>query len=333
MPETIDERIERRKYLKYVGATAIGVAIGYLGGLKYPVKPSTKTFTQTVTETQFETVTERITETVKLASLTGRLFFDYNGDGIQDKNEPAVSKARVYLTDSFGKLIAEAVTDSSGDYKIEDVPSGIYRLNIEADKKFRHMCTSREEVRAVKDGYEVELTSRENNFNIGLMEGYLTLPFAKGTIETSKRMYPDEDPDPHYTAFRDWKGGKDTSNSHPGTDFFVAPNTKIRAAAPGKVMYIDWTKGNSAVQVLHFDGRWTSYAHLGTVEIEYSRGKNPIVRGAVIGTPSTNIKVVKRVHLHFGFSDKKGYIDPYRDLLNPSAISWWTKDNDPQYPF
>jgi murein DD-endopeptidase MepM/ murein hydrolase activator NlpD len=158
------------------------------------------------------------------------------------------------------------------------------------------------------------------------MEGYLTLPFAKGTIETSKRIYPDEDPDPHYTAFRDWKGGKDTYNSHSGTDFYAPPGTKVRAAAPGKVMYIDWTKDNAAVSVLHFDGRWTTYAHLGTVEIEYSRGKNPIIRGAVIGTSA-------RRDFHFGFSDKKGYIDPYRDLLNPSAISWWTKDNDPQYPF
>jgi murein DD-endopeptidase MepM/ murein hydrolase activator NlpD len=46
-------------------------------------------------------------------------------------------------------------------------------------------------------------------------------------------------------------------------------------------------------------------------------------------------------HLHFqlnnpGPIDINNYsyipIDPYRDKTNPLAVSYWTKDNDPQYP-
>jgi len=266
MPETIDERIERRKYLKYVGAAAIGVAIGYLGGLKYPVEPSAKTFTQTVTETQFETVTERITETVKLASLTGRLFFDYNGDGIQDKNEPAVSKARVYLTDNSGKLIAEAFTDSSGDYKLEDVPSGIYRLNIEADKKFRYMCRSVEEFRAVNEGYDV-LLNESKRINIGLTEGVLTLPFPK-SVQINVADYFDHDPG----IDRMWWNGKRLSGSgghtppwtHPEIDYLMPKGTEVKAAINGKIVGINTSHGE-VYWISLFNERYnygTSYLHI-----------------------------------------------------------------------
>jgi murein DD-endopeptidase MepM/ murein hydrolase activator NlpD len=328
MPESIDDRIEkrigRRVYLKYVGAGFIGVGVGY--GLGYFTTRLIKSSIKTITKTQI--ITERITETttVKLSSLTGRVFFDYNGDGVQDKNEPVIAKARVYLKDNADKVIAEAFTDSSGDYKLEDIPFGSYKLYVEADKKFRHMCTSREEVEAIKDGYDIELTSREVKVNIGLMEGYLTLPFAKGTNVT-KIVYPDEDPNPGDNDFRDWKGGKESYNLNSGTDFYVARGTKILAAAPGKVMRAESIKRpdgtfDCSVNIEHFDGKWTEYTHLNKIEVEH-----PVKRGSLIGYIFTSS------YLHFGFSDKDGYISPYRDLLNPSAISWWTKDNDPQYPF
>ena len=53
----------------------------------------------------------------QLASLEGRLFFDYNGNGIQDPEEPAVPNAKLSLV---GPVKFEALTDSAGDYKIED---------------------------------------------------------------------------------------------------------------------------------------------------------------------------------------------------------------------
>jgi hypothetical protein len=41
----------------------------------------------TLTKTQ--TINETVAETVRLASLHGRLFFDYNGNAVQDGEEPA----------------------------------------------------------------------------------------------------------------------------------------------------------------------------------------------------------------------------------------------------
>ncbi len=57
------------------------------------------------------------TSSAQLAFLEGRLFFDYNGNGIQDPGEPAVPNAKLSLV---GPLKFEALTDSAGDYKIED---------------------------------------------------------------------------------------------------------------------------------------------------------------------------------------------------------------------
>ncbi|MCM8798040.1 MAG: carboxypeptidase-like regulatory domain-containing protein, partial [Candidatus Omnitrophica bacterium] len=114
------------------------------------------------------------------------------------REEPAISKAKVYLKDNTGKVIAEAITDSSGDYKLEDVPAGSYRLYVEADKKFRYMCRSREEFRAVKEGYDV-LLEESSKMDIGLMEGFLTSPFYKN--RSTFVSYVDLDPT---KGIRDW---------------------------------------------------------------------------------------------------------------------------------
>ena len=47
----------------------------------------------------------------------GKLFFDYNANGIQNAGEPAVAGASVQLKDNAGSVIAGTLTDSSGDYK------------------------------------------------------------------------------------------------------------------------------------------------------------------------------------------------------------------------
>jgi predicted lipoprotein with Yx(FWY)xxD motif len=64
-----------------------------------------------------ETVSSTATKTAVLASLNGRLFFDYNGNGKQDTGEPAVSGSRIQLLNDAGQTIAGTFSDSSGDYK------------------------------------------------------------------------------------------------------------------------------------------------------------------------------------------------------------------------
>jgi murein DD-endopeptidase MepM/ murein hydrolase activator NlpD len=264
------------------------------------------------------------------------LFFDYNGNGVQDGGEPAVAGALVQLNDNVGNVIAETLTDSSGDYRLEDVRTGSYNLHVEAEKKFRYICTLPDEFRAVSDTYTIPLQGT-TSFNIGLMEGFLTLPLRRGT-RFHYNAYFDDDPS---NSMKDWKGGGNTANNHEGTDFGVPIGTPVFSAAPGIVKYVDdWGPVGIFVIVSHDPyARNTStlYAHLSKSLVEEGQS---IQRGARIGE-SGEVKTAPGPHLHFeldfGFhgSPTRGSqyqpVDPFRAIWNPTAIGYWTKDNTPQY--
>jgi hypothetical protein len=184
--------MDRRRFLKYAGATAAAVGASALG-LNYisQQSPSTVSPTASTTSTARELTTNSSslrsslsssTEAIQLASLQGSMFFDYNGNGKQDGEEPAVVGALVQLKDDAGKVVADGLTDSSGDYKLEDIKAGFYSLHVGvdhlSDKRLSYMCTSTNEFRAVTDDYRLSI--REDTLmDVGLMEGFLTLPQEK----------------------------------------------------------------------------------------------------------------------------------------------------------
>ena len=274
---------------------------------------------------------------------------------MQDGGEPAVANAKVQLKDRTGNIIAEAITDSAGDYKLEDFPTGSYSLNIQADPKFRYMCTSAEEFRAVTDGYDVPLTE-PRKMDIGLMEGFLTLPFPKGT-KIEHTIYVDLDSGEGY---RDWMGNpptcfrkfscRGTVNNHLGTDFLVGDGSPVVASAPGRVRVVEsswpkqpksgllgWEDGNGVV-IDHGSSIYTIYCHLKEVQGNLKEGQS-VTRGYMIGSADRTGDFPKcelYAHLHFQLDiggigwDRR--MDPYRDLHDSRSLSYWTKDNDPQYP-
>jgi murein DD-endopeptidase MepM/ murein hydrolase activator NlpD len=363
MPETMDERTSRRNWLKYATGAVLTAAMagaGYYYFDRRPEPPIPTTTTETSTPSYISTSTSASTSTStsastststsastskKIAPLEGTLFFDYSGSGKQDyltdgSQEPAVSNAKVQLKDNAGKAIAQAVTDSAGYYKLEDVKAGSYRLYVEADKKFRYMCMSAEEFRAVARGYDVRLDDPKmsKKMDIGLMEGYLTLPFARPiatstfypTLEIGGRGYVDLDP--RVGHYRNWRGGTEYHDGHLGTDFFVVENTPIRSASPGTVTksYYSTDDGNTIV-IKDLGGYLNIYCHLNTREVSVGKRLN---RGNRIGLSGTTGKLAYISHLHFQFGGfGSARIDPYRDILNFSSKCFWTKDNDPQYPF
>lgn len=339
------QNIDRRSFLKYAGtgiAIAGAVAVGYYD---YSIKQrSAETAiispTTTVTPTPKPTLsptptsptpaqTPTPTPTGKIPSLYGRLFFDYSGNGFQEPDEPAVAKVKVRLKDALGNIV-EAVSDSSGDYKLEDIKTGSYRFYIEADKKFRYMCRSTREFRPATGVYDILLSS-EPKIDIGLMEGFLTLPFPKGARETRPRDFVDLDTRQGYAG--DWRGGQNARDTHLGTDFFVPRGTQILAATPGRVIEsLYHADDGHRITIQHPDGNLTIYCHLSSREAEVNQEMR---RGDKIGLSGNTGRLVgPNPHLHFQFGGfGLGRIDPYRDINNPSSKSYWTRDNEPQYPF
>jgi hypothetical protein len=336
--------MDRRRFLKYAGATAAVVGASALG-LNYLTERSPSTTSQTSSTTltpRVSTTTVSFissSESVQLASLQGRLFFDYNGNGIQDAGEPAVPGAKVQLIDDAWKVVIETLTDSAGDYKLEDVPVGRYTFSFSADRKFRNICRSVKESRAIDTGYVLNLNTgylddmplvKNQKMDFGLMEGYLTLPFPRGTQEFRQRSYVDVG---GRNGPTDWQGKTQTYPLHQGTDFFVPEGTKILAAGPGMVTLNRYEQDNGNVMGIdHINGDMTWYAHLNS---GVGKLDEMVSRGTVIGLSGHTGKLSgKWPHVHFGvYKGGRSMIDPYRDLLSPNSVSLWTVDNKPQYPF
>jgi murein DD-endopeptidase MepM/ murein hydrolase activator NlpD len=275
-------------------------------------------------------VSTTVSSPTQLAFLEGRLFFDYNGNGIQDPEEPAVPTAKVSL---IGPAKFEAVTDSAGDYKIEDIPSGTYQYTIQTDKRFRYVCTSAREFRTIND-ISVSLTHQPEKIDIGLMEGFLTMPLARG-IAYRVNAYFDEGGDTN------WMGQPNGDPGHEGTDLGVPIGTPVFAAAPGVVKYIDdWGPTGIFVIVSHDSyapNMSTLYAHLSKADVTEGR---VVERGDRIGLSGED-KAHPGPHLHFeldfGFhgspnrASRYTPTDPFKSQWNPNYIGYWTKENDPQY--
>lgn len=304
------------------------------------------------------------TQSVQLASLQGRLFFDYNGNGVQDEEEPAVAGATVQLKDDAGRVIAESFSDSSADYSLVDIRTGSYRLQVEADKRFRYMCRSTEEFTAITEGYGI-LLDQSQSAHIGLMEGYETLPFLfKRSIDIRYFVDVGDVENPNDQTVRDWQGGTRTYKGHQGTDYIAPEGTPVTAAAPGVVIgaedhwqtNVDLREIGNRIVIDHLNGLKTAYNHLREIKVrarpldfdspdfgELQR----VRRGEIIGTVGRTGQTPFS-HLHFEslppsyryFGGGKGWvIDHFRDLhfgahgraLFSNPLSLWTKDNDPQY--
>jgi len=334
--------LNRRRFLKYAGATAAVVGASALG-LDYISEPSPPTVIPitSTTMTHALTTTSAFSSTssqvVELASLNGRLFFDYSGDGKQDAGEPHVAGALVQLKDNAGSVIAETLTDSSGDYKLEDIRTGTYRLHLGVDHfsdEFRYMCSSPDEFRTVTDDYLVPL-QKSVRMDIGLMEGFLTLPFRKGTVIT--RQYSFFDLDPRLGFVRDWRDGNPvegpnngvTMDGHIGVDYGLREGTEITAAAPGVVSLVQdgWPdnpeiegQGNTLF-IWHDDQFTTRYCHLSKVLVAT---RQAVRRGDVVALSGNTGTESGAPHLHFQLNQySRTPVDPY---------SYWTIANKPQYP-
>jgi len=319
------------------------IAVVVVGGIGsyFVFYPQTGPTTRTTSATSSLQTTSKPLVTY---SIFGKIFFDYNGNGKQDPGEPDMPDVIIALN---GKNVT--ATNSTGWYAITSVANGNHTIRPYPPRDFtytygystrladfRYMCESDAEYRSVKDSYTLQV-GNDTRKDIGLMEGFLTMPFSRGTVEYARRLYVDIS---NSSRLIDWQGSSQTyqrdSYKHQGIDYLIVKMTPIMAAAPGDITgYEINNKEGHTLWIGHNEGYYTVYAHLYVIV----KSKGPVKRGELVGFSGYSSNGDE--HLHFELEkppvpQNKPYVhpvDPYRSLIPPlgSPLSLWTKDNDPQF--
>ena len=336
------------------------VAVVIIGGVSSYFMFRQQPETQIVTTTPTATTLPRTQTTTqpRLCRLYGRLFFDYNGDGKQDPKEPVVPDVAVALD---GKNVT--VTNSTGWYMINDAPKGNHTIRPFPPKNFRYMCESASEFRSVKEPYEI-VARNDTRKDIGLMEGFLTLPLSSKTKYSIGRMY---DWDPSTRAYLWWNGKKGSVGeiedvNHAGIDYDIPVGEDVIAMAPGRISAFEHgPQGQLGVTITHVNGDLsTYYAHLSRITVQIGQ---TVSRGEKIGESGmsgavyphlhiNNYRIVGRFQRIYDFyaptfplvGSLNGYWervigtsgDFYWKVVesgenNPNLLGFWTVRNDPKY--
>ncbi len=135
------------------------------------------------------------------------------------------------------------------------------------------------------------------------------------------------------TDVEDFRGGKNTYDSHNGTDFAIPPGTSVVAAAPGRVVRVssEYHRGGWKVFVDHGRGLVTTYNHLARPLVrpgdDVRRGERIALSGysgldALVGFPWTP------PHVHMNTWLNGAYVDPFTPVSRDEP-SLWRKRNDP----
>jgi murein DD-endopeptidase len=135
------------------------------------------------------------------------------------------------------------------------------------------------------------------------------------------------------TDVEDFRGKKNTYDSHNGTDFAIPPGTRVAAAAPGRVVRVssEFNRGGRKVFLDHGRGLVTTYNHLARPLVRVGqrvrRGEVIALSGysgidALAGFPWTP------PHVHFNTWLCGRYVDPFA-RLGTTDVSIWRRHNDP----
>ena len=333
------------------------------------------------------------TPTVGLITMNGIIFFDYNGSGEQEGDEPGISDIKICIDDFDSEYCTYTLED--GSFQIDDTTTGEHLLFFESPTdepvtgfRFINISHGWVDIPAYKiHGIEVpeqHLPDTElipidqpirinlgevQKLDIGLMQGFLTLPFCNEDGQTFLKILG-VDHNPRKGFVVDYKGTPFNPewDSHTGWDYGLSKGTFILASMEGIVQLTlsDWGSLNIIVHHgMMVDKGWveTIYGHMDQFLLEADlnplqqlpRGKplytkQRVYRGQIIGTSGTSGTQWPHLHyeLHYGAinpPEPDDYLrspfhkDPYGVLekleVNSSMerFSSWTKFNDPQNPY
>ena len=266
------------------------------------------------------------------SSLSGIVFFDLNGDGRRDIQEPPISGASLEVG---GRSV---LTGSDGRYSLDGLASGAIQVRLKT-AGFRFLSLPDGSFQSTENAIAV-LVDGQTQRDWGMMQGFLTLPYAPDSIV---RVMTYEDLDENRGKVRDWqgtttvrtdmKGGPGSVyDGHQGIDYGYGENgdlcdMKVFAAAPGWVETSRPAGGKGGViRLVHPEGFVTEYGHL--MNSVVSEGQE-VGRGALLGTTSCGWAIP---HLHLALYDgEKRWLPIYRDPQDAGAVSYWTKENSPQF--
>jgi len=287
--------------------------------------------------------------------LEGKLFFDYNGSGLQEEGEPTISGFGVCANDLFSDEDVCVISDKDGFFSLSEIaPEGmkvdLRFVDPNADDPalaFRYINLWKGPV--VIPAYEmnrVQVPEQHLNnteaipihetaefeagmgIELGLMQGFFTLPY----------LYSDKDNywiinyvdlDINFGTVRNYFGNKNkfgdpignpvvirTTDQHYGIDFDGPEGAWVLSPAFGIAYYIG--EEHNQIQIMHVKNLSTGLGHFNNLVVSKNQ---QLFRGQIVainGTYNTH-----HPHIHFGLYLEKGdipAIDPFRDLINDEFI-------------
>jgi biotin carboxyl carrier protein len=213
------------------------------------------------------------------------------------------------------------------------------------------------EVASLEAGIVVQVGERKE---IGLMQGFLTLPLRQDSWFFE---YNWVDLEPAKDAVRNYAGvtrmatsRRDVANQplatldgHDAVDYAIHNGTIVFAAAPGVVLVTQmFDQGNGKMEVRSSISGKRYVVNYGHMAVFLVREGSQVERGQAIAATGR----VEELHFqllcapsqaepckYFGVPSRPDdnhpsstpRLDPYRDTFTSGCVSYWTKDNDPQF--
>jgi hypothetical protein len=215
-----------------------------------------------------------------------RVWFDYDGNKIQDTGEPGLNGVTIELRDSSGTLIATATTSGNGNYTFANLPAGSYTVTV---------------VAATLPGgalptYDIDGTATANTAVVSLATGQsrTDVDFGyRGTASVGDRVWLDYDADGVQDAGEVGINGAgvqllDANNtviataSTAGNGNYTFPNL---LAGTYKVRVVTSTLPAGAVQTYDLDG--TGTASLATAAVTGGQSRTDVDFGYRVTAPGT----------------------------------------------
>ncbi|HKH43124.1 MAG TPA: SdrD B-like domain-containing protein [Thermoanaerobaculia bacterium] len=215
-----------------------------------------------------------------------RVWFDYDGNGIQDTGEPGIPSVTIELRNSSGTLISTTITGSNGLYSFYNLPAGTYTVTVVASTLPAGTVPTYDlDGTATPNTAGAVLTSGQNRTDVDF--GY------RGTASLGDRVWLDYDIDGVQDTgengingvtvqLLDAAGNVIASAVTSGDGNYTFPNL---LAGTYKVKVISSTLPAGAVQTYDLDG--TGTAHIATVTVAGGQSRSDADFGYRLPAPGT----------------------------------------------